>query len=540
VVQIIRICKSLLIKVSIALIFLIFSYNNLFASQYGKYLSWSYARQAGDVANLKNLFPFIDVNQIGESMLEEALFQSVIFEDWEKGSQISSEILSNDKNNISAIFLSLTNSIVSKEPINYYLKESHSQYLDINFLKAIFLWIKVEQFNIDQVNVESCVPLLCLHNGMRLLVEGKKKEAATFLTKVEEQNFSSIRIKELLFYSFLKLNQKNKAEKVFNEMSLKDLNLKPYRMSYFLNNDYLLNPIKTQKDGLAEILYNISSWYYQKNLFKYSIFFGKLSLRVRPNFNAMKLLVVNALEEIGYEQLAVDLISSVNKRNLYFMKFIKLKNSLSENFLSERQLIDDLKNLSKTFPKNWQITLLLADRLRSQKKFKESIELYSNVIENELVENKFAVLYSRGIAYERLNDWNNAETDLTDALEINPNDPYVLNYLAYSWLDRNLNLDKAVNLLKKAVELEPNDGYIIDSLGWAFYLTGVIDKSIFYLEKAVSIMPNDATLNDHLGDAYWKSGRKQEANSQWKRVLIIDPNFKNKKKILKKLELGIK
>ena len=179
-VQIIRICKSALIKVSIALIFLIFSYNNLFASQYGKYLSWSYARQAGDVTNLKNLFPFIDVNKIGESMLEEALFQSVIFEDWEKGSQISSKILRNDKNNISAIFLSLTNSIVSKKPINYYLKESHSQYLDINFLKAIFLWIKVEQFNIDQVNIESCVPLLCLHNGMRLLVEGKKRSNNVF------------------------------------------------------------------------------------------------------------------------------------------------------------------------------------------------------------------------------------------------------------------------------------------------------------------------------------------------------------------------
>ena len=113
-----------------------------------------------------------------------------------------------------------------------------------------------------------------------------------------------------------------KAEKVFNDMSLKDLNLKPYKMSHFLDNDYLLNPIKTQKDGLAEILFNISSWYYQKNLFKYSIFFGKLSLRVRPNFNAMRLLLVNGLEEIGYEKLAVDLISNINKRNLYFMKFI--------------------------------------------------------------------------------------------------------------------------------------------------------------------------------------------------------------------------
>ena len=538
-VQIIRICKSLFIKISIVLIFFIFSYNNLFASQYGKYLSWSYARQAGDVNNLKNLFPSIDINQISENMLEEALFQSVIFEDWEKAIEISSKILINDKNNVSAIFFSLTNSIINKQPINNYLKESHSQYLDINFLKAIFLWTNIEQSNVDKLNIEDCVPLICLHKGMLLLVEGKK-EALTFLTKVEEQNFSSTRIKELLFYSFLKLNKKNKAEKFFKEMSLKDLNLKPYRMSYFLNNDYLLNPIKTQKDGLAEILYNISSWYYQKNLLKYSIFFGKLSLRIRPNFNAMKLLVANALEEIGYEQLAIELISNVNKRNLYFMKFIKLKNSLQENSLFEKQLLNDLKNLSKTFPKNWQITLLLADKLRSQKKFKESIELYSKVIENESVENKFSILYSRGIAYERSNQWNKAEKDLSDALEINPNDPYVLNYLAYSWLDRNLNLDKAVKLLEKAVELEPNDGYIIDSLGWAFYLTGLIDKSIFYLEKAVSMMPNDATLNDHLGDAYWKSGRRKEASSQWKRVLIIEPNFKNKEKILEKLELGIK
>ena len=92
---------------------------------------------------------------------------------------------------------------------------------------------------------------------------------------------------------------------------------------------------------------------------------------MRPNFNAMKLLVVNALEEIGYEQLAVKLISNVNKRNLYFMKFIKLKDSLQKNSIDEKQLLNDLQNLSKTFPKNWQITLLLADKLRSEKKFKE-------------------------------------------------------------------------------------------------------------------------------------------------------------------------
>ena len=109
------------------MIFFIFSYNNLSASQYGKYLSWSYARQAGDVNNLKNLFPSIDINQISENMLEEALFQSVIFEDWGKATEISSKILSNDKNNVSAIFFTLTNSIRNKKPINNYRKESHSQ-----------------------------------------------------------------------------------------------------------------------------------------------------------------------------------------------------------------------------------------------------------------------------------------------------------------------------------------------------------------------------------------------------------------------------
>ena len=97
-----------------------------------------------------------------------------------------------------------------------------------------------------------------------------------------------------------------------------------------------------------------------------------------------------------------------------------------------------------------------------------------------------------------------------------------------------------MNLLEKAVELEPADGYILDSLGWAYYLSNSIEQSIYFLEKAVSILPNDATLNDHLGDAYWKSGRNDEAKSQWKRVLIIDPKFKTKEIVKKKLNLAYK
>ena len=222
------------------------------------------------------------------------------------------------------------------------------------------------------------------------------------------------------------------------------------------------------------------------------------------------------------------------------MSFIKIKSNLYDEIINKKSFLNELKSLSQSYPNNWEIKLLLADKFRSLEKYQESIDLYSSVIDNNLIDNKLPVLYSRGIAYERLNKWSEAEKDLKEALLINPNDPYILNYLGYSWLDRNINLEDALKLLEKAVELEPNDGYIIDSLGWAFYLTGVFDKSIFYLEKAVSIMPNDATLNDHLGDAYWKYGRKKEAISQWERVLIIDPNFKNKEKIKNKINMGIK
>ena len=111
--------------------------------------------------------------------------------------------------------------------------------------------------------------------------------------------------------------------------------------------------------------------------------------------------------------------------------------------------------------------------------------------------------------------------------------------MGYSWLDRNENIKKALVLLETAVEIEPSDAYIVDSLGWAYYLSGSLEKSVFYLEKAVSLLPNDATLNDHLGDAYWKTGRKKEAISQWKRVLIFDPDFKKKEIIKKKIINGL-
>ncbi len=537
-VQIIQICKRfffLFIALSFFNVFVI--PKNLFANDYGNYLAWSYARKAADFKNLKVLFSKIDVSSIDNSMLEEALFQSVIFENWDKADEVSKKILKNNENNVSATFYSFVDNFLKKKNTIHTFKRSHFSFLDKNFYEAILLWTDAKTAYEVQ-DFENCIPLICLHIGAKLLTQGKKNKAEKFFLKVEEQKFSSLRIRELLFLSFLELNRNQNAKKIHKDLSLKNMNLKKIGFNYFEKNKYLLNPIKTNIDGLAEVLYNISSWYYQKDLYKYAIFFGKLSLKIRPNFNAMKLLVVNAFEEVGFSEMASDTLLEINERNPYYMRFLKIRSSLKKE--DKKSIVTELERLSSSYPDNWEVTLLLADKYRGLEKYDKSINLYTRVIEKNNIENKLPILYSRGIAYERLNKWYEAEKDFKEALIINPDDPYILNYLGYSWLDRGLNLNEALQLIQKAAELQPNDGYIIDSLGWAFYLTGKFEKSIFYLEKALSIMPNDATLNDHLGDAYWKSGRKKEAISQWKRVLIIEPEFKDSKRVKKKIEGGIK
>ena len=320
-------------------------------------------------------------------------------------------------------------------------------------------------------------------------------------------------------------------------LSYKDLNLKNYNIREFSSSPEILNPVLTDKDGLAEVLYNISSWYYQRDLYKFSIFFGKLSLRLRKDFNAMKLLLASSFEIIDLKPNAEAVISKVSTKNPYFMKFLKIRISLNDD-KDKNKIKVLLEELSKNHPKNWELKILLADIYRTDKNYNKSINLYSKILEEDLTKNKWSIFYSRGIAYERINNWMKAEADLKMAMKLQPNDPYIINYLAYSWLDREMNIETAVNLLEKAVELEPSDGYILDSLGWAYYLSDAVDQSIYFLEKAVSFLPNDPTLNDHLGDAYWKSGRYDEAQSQWKRVLIIDPDFKTKDVVKKKLSLA--
>ncbi len=151
----------------------------------------------------------------------------------------------------------------------------------------------------------------------------------------------------------------------------------------------------------------------------------------------------------------------------------------------------------------------------------------------------WTIFFQRGIAYERLKQWDKAEPNFKRALELNPDQPQVLNYLGYSWVDKNMNLDQGIEMIRRAVELRPNDGYIVDSLGWAHYRLGAFDEAVTELERAVELRAGDPTINDHLGDAYWRVGRKLEAVYQWNRALIGDSDDVDKAKVKEKIANGL-
>ncbi len=205
-----------------------------------------------------------------------------------------------------------------------------------------------------------------------------------------------------------------------------------------------------------------------------------------------------------------------------------------------------LDKLMKERPDEVEVVMALGNVQRSRKKFAEAAETYGKAI--ELVgtpqRGHWILFFYRGTSYERAKQWDKAEADLKKSLELVPDTlpagkAQVMNYLAYSWVDRNENIDEAFKMLTKAVELAPRDGMIIDSLGWAYYRLGRYEDAVRELEKAVELKAGDPTINDHLGDAYWKVGRKLEAKFQWDHAKASNPEPEDLVKILRKIDVGL-
>jgi tetratricopeptide (TPR) repeat protein len=300
--------------------------------------------------------------------------------------------------------------------------------------------------------------------------------------------------------------------------------------------------IRNAQDGAAEVLYGLGSALgSESGGSDVATLYLRLALYLQPK-NELVLMALGDLTQNAQRfERSIPIFDQVTK-NSPLRRNADLQIALSYDALGKH---DDaakrLKRLIAANPRDIDALTTLATIHRTGKRYGEAAAMYTRAINaiNDDNARNWLIYFFRGIAYERDKQWDKAEPDFLKALEIQPDEPQVLNYLGYSWIDRGMNLDRATDMIKKAVELKPNDGYIVDSLGWAYYKQGKYEQAVGQLERAISLKADDATINDHLGDAYWKVGRKLEATFQWAHARDLNPEPGDKERILEKLAHGL-
>jgi tetratricopeptide (TPR) repeat protein len=263
----------------------------------------------------------------------------------------------------------------------------------------------------------------------------------------------------------------------------------------------------------------------------------QLALDLRPDLTLARELSAEMLDDGHHPHAALAMLSHVADSDPLLPMVQLRRASLFAEIHQPDAALQILDTLAVAFPDRAETYSMRGDILRDAKRFPEAVKAFSGAISRlgkEKPEN-WALYYERGIAYERLQDWPDSEKDFLHALELSSDQPFVLNYLGYSWTEQGRNLDKARRMIERAVALRPDDGAIIDSLGWVVLRQGDIAGAVRLLQRAVELVPADPTMNGHLGDAYWAAGRKLEAQFQWRRALTLNPEPEDVPKLQAKL-----
>lgn len=303
-----------------------------------------------------------------------------------------------------------------------------------------------------------------------------------------------------------------------------------------------IDSIKDPVQGMGRALFDMATVLYQEYPDSARLF-AEMSLYLNPNENDSRILMAHMSSQFKRYDEAIALFNQIDAGNDTDMK-VKLQRQIAELLEEagkEEQSIDTLRAIVKE-SKNIEAQIQIGDVYREQENFSDALSEYNKAFDmlgDHIPPEKWNLLYARGICNERLKNWDAAEKDLKAALVLQPDQPYVLNYLGYSWIDHGVHTDEATSMIEKAARLQPDDGYIVDSLGWAYYKQGKYHEASAMLERAIELSPYDPTINDHLGDAYWQVGRKNEARFQWQRAMTLKPDADLAAQLQIKIEDGL-
>ena len=434
------------------------------------------------------------------------------------------------------------------------LKDRNSKFTLNNFVSNSLLnWASFDQ--LDLKNAEDKINLIDsrfenlkkIQNVFLHCFYKSKKTDIVFKNLISNTEIDFSRYKYFYAKYLENLGKIKQAKQLINsslETNPRNLLLNQYRID--LNNGHNQNNFDclNQSNVVAEILYITANALSSQSIYTLSNFYLNLAKYLNINFYSFDTLLAENFYKIENFKKAKKVYNEIAKKGQSFRWYAAKQNSRILN--KENKKKEALKLLSNNYEdlyqKNIYDTFDYADFLKNNDRFKDSIKFFSEIIKKIDKNHPLypEVLDGRGVAYERIGDWNKAEKDLLASLDVSPNQAYVLNYLAYTWIEQGVKIDQSLKMLEKANNLKSNDPFIIDSLGWALFKLKKYKEAKNYLKIAVQLMPADPIVNDHFGDALWKNGNKMQARYYWNYVLNLEETKKELKDDIKnKLISGI-
>jgi tetratricopeptide (TPR) repeat protein len=382
-----------------------------------------------------------------------------------------------------------------------------------------------------------------LHAALILDVAGQKREAARRIERCYKLDPTALRVVQA-YGSFLS-RQGNTADamKVFAafEEALPRHPLIVEATNELKAGKKLPLMVDTPQAGAAEVLYGLGAALGRHGGEDVGLIYLQLSLYLAPSHPLVLLSLGDLYEAMKKPELANKAYERV-LLNSPLHRYAQIQLALNLDSLDRAdEAKASLEKVIAASPSDLEAIMALGNVLRGRKQFAECADVYSKGVDTigKPEKSNWVIYYFRGICFERAKHWPKAEADLKKSLELFPDQPHVLNYLGYSWIDQGVNLDDGMRMIKRAVEQRADDGYIVDSLGWAYYRLGNMEEAVKHLERAIELKPEDPTINDHLGDAYWRVGRELEARFQWSHARDLKPEPEDLIKIEQKLKSGL-
>jgi tetratricopeptide (TPR) repeat protein len=381
------------------------------------------------------------------------------------------------------------------------------------------------------------------HAGLILGATGQKKEALKRLERAYQLDSTALRIVQAYGGELARQGSKEESLKVYKafEEILPHHPLITEETNAVSTGRKVVPLVDSPQSGAAEVLYGLGAALGRRGGEDLGLVYLQLALYLAPGHPMALLSLADLYEGVKKPELAIKIyervpLNSPMRRNAEIQRALDLDGL--DRADEAKAILEKLVAQNST---DLEAVTALGNVQRGRKQFAECADAYSKGIDSIKHSEKpnWVIYYFRGICYERSKQWPKAELDMKTALELSPDQPLVLNYLGYSWIDQGIHLDDGMKMIQRAVEQRADDGYIVDSLGWAYYRIGNYEEAVKHLEHAVELKPEDPTINDHLGDAYFRIGRVLEARFQWSHARDLKPEPEDLPKIEEKLKTGL-